>query len=122
MMAELSERDLALLSALIYCDEVIKQKEGTSLSELVEKLNNMSDADLWETGLTGDFNAMGKEDGIVHLRETLKEIEKSNALMGLTITNNKQTDGITAACFVAGENATVVFRGTDGMVRVWARK
>ncbi|MFR1435852.1 MAG: Mbeg1-like protein [Acutalibacteraceae bacterium] len=132
----LGERDLALLSALIYSDYVVKQKEGTKLNEVVYKLldiienkNTTADAKMEVIGkLYGDFGFIKEHEGVDaaldRFAQTLRAIAGSTKLMDLTIVKPLKNDGtkagITAACFLDSSGAaTVVFRGTDTSYEAW---
>ena len=105
-MSQLSEKDLALLSALMYSDAVVDPKyKGNKLSELVHDLLNKTDTELGQLELYGDFafikkdtakevaktegKAAGETAGIeaagARFRKILGEIKNSSALMDLTI-------------------------------------
>ena len=127
-MTQLSERDLALLSALIYSEYVVEQKAGASLEDMVEiLLERTKDGTLGGLTVHGDFGDIKKSQGEAaaaeEFREVLEAIQGSDALKGLTIqrplANDGSKSGITAAAFVdASGAATVVFRGTDSY-RPW---
>lgn len=122
MMAQLGERDLALLSTLMYCSAVVNY-DGERLSKLVsDLLNDTKGNKLGELELYGEFSYIKSQESeaaaVARFREVLLEIQKSDALMSLTIVKPLQNDGtkegITAVCFVDTEgSATVAFRGTD---------
>ena len=136
-MAQLSEKDLALLSSLIYCDRIVEQKSGTSLSKVINYLwdtvtdESLSDSEkLKKIGkLYGDFGDLASKNEAEAVRrfkeDVLEQIKNSPALMSLKIVrplkNDKTTSGITAACFVDDISgaATVVFRGTDSSYKAW---
>ena len=117
-----------MLSALIYCDEIVKQYEGKSLEEISNRLLDMTkDGTLGNLTVHGDFGhikeSKGEAAAAEEFREVLEAIQGSNALKGLTIqrplANDGSKSGITAAAFVdASGVATVVFRGTDSY-RPW---
>ena len=140
-MAQLSEKELALLSSLIYCDAMVKsQNKGKKVSEVVNYLlDTINDNSLTNEkkmdkigDLKGDFGYFkknppegktGDQAALEKLKEVLEEV-KGTALMDLTITSQKQNDSttsaITAACFVDDQGAaTVAFRGTDGSYKAW---
>lgn len=128
-MAQLSERDLALLSSLIYCDYVVEQESEKTLSDVVDKLLEKTEGNkLKNIKLYGDFNDIKSKEGeaaaVKRLREVLNAIKASPALMSLKIVkplkNDETTAGITAACFIDSEGAaTVAFRGTDSSYKAW---
>lgn len=132
-MPQLSEKELALLSALIYCDEVVNPKyQGKTLEELVNDLLEITkDNKLKDLKIYGDIQdiqeRVGEEAAAERFRkEVLFKILKSDHLKKLTIAkqlpNDGTTSGITAACFAfpnSDDAATVVFRGTDSSYKAW---
>jgi len=136
MMAQLGEKDLALLSTLMYCDAVADSKyTDQSLSFLVDELlkvtedNNITDSiKMKKLKLCGDFGYLSEHNGdtvaVDRFKQVLEKIQKSEDLRNLTVKNPLANDGteagITAACFVGpGDIATVAFRGTDGSNETW---
>jgi len=129
-MPQLGERDLALLSSIIYCDEFVK-RNGANLQEIVTEM--MKPGYVWE-GLEfcGDFKhiedtiggKLGRETAVERFKQVLEEVQNSPGLQNIQIVNPQQgsgKSGITAACFVDKTDgaASVAFRGTDGSYKAW---
>ena len=132
-MPQLSEKELALLSALIYCDEVVNPKyQGETLEKLVNNLlERTRDGTLDGLKIYGDIQdiqeRVSEEAAAERFREeVLFKILESDHLKKLTIAkqlpNDGTTSGITATCFAfpnSDDAATVVFRGTDSSYKAW---
>ena len=117
-MPQLGERDLALLSSVIYCDEVVKGEE-INLQRLAREM--LEPDYVWDkVELCGDFGhiakELGREAAVERFKEVLVEIRNSPQLQHIEIASpihDLSRDGITAACFVdMRDNAvSAVFAG-----------
>ena len=97
-MAQVSERDLALLSALMYSEDVVKQKTGTTVAEVVDQLLKETEDDtLGDLKVYGDFSYIrykyedGEAKAAKEFRYVLNEIKNSEGLKGMIIVNPKKT-------------------------------
>ena len=128
-MSNLSEKDLALLSTIIYSDHFVTRREGESLQNVVDKMLN-ADNSFWNSiKFSGDFahleknHERGRQEAIDRFKDVLKQVQASPNLQHIKIVEPMLRDGmgITAATFVdtRDNSATVVFRGTDGSYKAW---
>lgn len=132
-MSQLNERDLAILSTIVYSDFLLHENNaGASLGELaLEMRNHLSEPGSFPSGadgFSGDFQHLYNNSGGDAARdaviEVLNAIIESDDLSSLTIQypelRGRGYCGISAATFVGADNtATVVFRGTDGSYKQW---
>jgi uncharacterized protein YukE/flagellar biosynthesis protein FliQ len=139
-MSNLNERDLAVLSTIIYSDYFLQQRGTPQLSVVVNKLLDLpaNDGPHWDNiikGFSGDFDhivknhpngiAAGRQEAINRFRAVLEQAKASPNLMNLQIRypilRSQNGYSITAATFVTPgtTTATVVFRGTDGSYEQW---
>jgi hypothetical protein len=125
-MSNLTEKELAILNGVIYCDVIVTQRYDKYLCDLVaDMLKPEYD---WSLAVfSGDYGYMesehSREHAIEEYKKILEEVQKSENLQNIKIINPKLRDGmdITVATFVDTQTntATVVFRGTDASYKQW---
>lgn len=111
-MAELTEKEMLLLSNLMYCPDGITV--GDTVEEIVTGLEKAID-----NGRTPNLD--GAFDG-ESFKEMINYIKGDPKLMSLTVTNaTPRYSDVRAACFVDDEGkATVAFEGTGGTQIAWS--
>lgn len=107
-MAQLSEQELLLLNNFMYI------KDSTSKNMKVgDIVDSLLENGVKESSLSGGLTT---EDAMT----ILKELDASDKLCDLKITQTTDAGGIRASCFVDANNeATVAFRGTGGLYDAW---
>ena len=103
-MPQLCEKDLALLSTIIYCDEFVK-RGGVNLQEIVTEM--LKPDYVWDgVNFCGDFghitNTLDREAAVERFKKVLYEVQNSSGLQHIQINNpllDRSKSGITAACW-----------------------
>lgn len=138
MVSNLSEQDLAALSTIIYSDYFLQQRQNQRLGVVVDRLLVLPEEDgpEWDfiiEGISGDFkHIMGdppydRQAAIDRFKDVLELLRYPEGALShlreLEIRHSvlRYGAGLTAITFVnpANNDATVVFRGTDGSYVKW---
>ncbi|NCB91970.1 MAG: DUF2974 domain-containing protein [Clostridia bacterium] len=113
-MVGIGERELAILSHLMYYSDLSNEPMGSTVGELTEKLAQYVEDESYP------FNGMGM--GREETRRFIEEINNSSdTLKNLTVGASENTGTFYATCFVDPETgeALVAFEGTQGQYSTW---
>lgn len=114
----MSEQELLLLSNFVYLDGSVKNAEGVSIAEILDRYRNPSGGfDTESISGIGIGGGMKEDEAVKLLKEIDAMPDSFKSVKSVSMVDDVELRGV---CFEDSDGkATVVFRGTGGTYEAW---